>query len=259
MIATENRAVDCLPPDVLASSKYTFDSFPTFDVPKPIKRRNVCTIDLHDTFDNFVIACHQGNATKVEQYLKTADYEPNKSDFFGWTPLHAACAGFNFYIIRLLLEHGEDPASMDKRGNSAFQVMIKWNRVDQELVSDYRSTFRSMMKHAKAKHGDDIVNRVFDNQETCLHTAINKAEQAAVDILLDLGADIFKLNSVGSSPLSEARILAHDKPEKFDSIFRMIRTKIPRSSSVHHHSSIGDSMRKFTRRNSSLASTRIAE
>jgi len=237
MIATENRAVDCLPPDVLASSKYTFDSFPTFDVPKPIKRRNVCTIDLHDTFDNFVIACHQGNATKVEQYLKTADYEPNKSDFFGWTPLHAACAGFNFYIIRLLLEHGEDPASMDKRGNSAFQVM----------------------KHAKAKHGDDIVNRVFDNQETCLHTAINKAEQAAVDILLDLGADIFKLNSVGSSPLSEARILAHDKPEKFDSIFRMIRTKIPRSSSVHHHSSIGDSMRKFTRRNSSLASTRIAE
>ena len=118
---------------------------------------------------------------KVEQYLKTADYEPNKSDFFGWTPLHAACAGFNFYIIRLLLEHGEDPASMDKRGNSAFQVMIKWNRVDQELVSDYRSTFRSMMKHAKAKHGDDIVNRVFDNQETCLHTAINKAEQAAVD------------------------------------------------------------------------------
>ena len=66
-----------------------------------------------------------------------------------------------------------------------------------------------MMKSAKLKHGVDVVNRVFDNQETCLHTAINKAEQAAVDsketlnflkitflVLLDLGADIFKLNSV---------------------------------------------------------------
>ena len=38
-----------------------------------------------------------------------------------------------------------------------------------------------MMKSAKLKHGVDVVNRVFDNQETCLHTAINKAEQAAVD------------------------------------------------------------------------------
>ena len=34
---------------------------------------------------------------------------------------------------------------------------------------------------ARKIHGDEVVNRVFDNQETCLHTAINKAEQSAVD------------------------------------------------------------------------------
>jgi len=176
MIVTER-----LPPAALASSNYTFVDVPTFDDEKLTTKKNSCFIELGNDFDDFVIACHAGNAVKVEEFLKQGIYEPNRADFFGWTPLHAACAGLNFYIIRLLLERGEDPASMDKRGNSAFQLMIKWNKVDQGLTSDYRSTFRLMMKMAKKIHGDEIVNRVFDNQETCLHTAINKAEQSAVD------------------------------------------------------------------------------
>ena len=58
----------------------------------------------------------------VERYLKLGVYTSNSYDFFGWTPLHGACAGLNFYIIKLLLDHSEDPASVDKRGNSTFQV-----------------------------------------------------------------------------------------------------------------------------------------
>ena len=88
--------------------------------------------------------------------MKTADYVSNSFDFFGWTPLHAACAGLNFYIIKLLLEHDEDPVTVDKRGNSTFQLMIKWNRIMKDLVADYRVTFRLMMKEAKHKYGNDI-------------------------------------------------------------------------------------------------------
>ena len=70
--------------------------------------------------------------------------------------MHAACAGLNFYIIKLLLEHDEDPVTVDKRGNSTFQLMIKWNRIMKDLQSDYRVTFRLMMKEAKHKYGNDI-------------------------------------------------------------------------------------------------------
>ena len=38
-----------------------------------------------------------------------------------------------------------------------------------------------MAKHAKKKHGNDVLNYLYGNKETCLHTAIYKAEQAAVD------------------------------------------------------------------------------
>jgi ankyrin repeat protein len=62
-----------------------------------------------------VIACHKGYAREVEKYIKSNVYQKNIVDFFGWTPLHAACAGFHIYIINILLEKNEDPTFEDRR------------------------------------------------------------------------------------------------------------------------------------------------
>ena len=51
-----------LPPAALASSNYTFVEVPTFDDAKP--KKNNCFVQLGDDFDDFVIACHAGNAVK---------------------------------------------------------------------------------------------------------------------------------------------------------------------------------------------------
>ena len=59
--------------------------------------------------------------------------------------------------------------------------MIKWNKIERSLVQDYRTTFRLMMREAKSRYGTDIINKVFENGETCLHTAVNKAEETSVE------------------------------------------------------------------------------
>lgn len=34
----------------------------------------------------------------VDKYLKSPKYSPNQTDFFGWTGLHAACAGCHLHL-----------------------------------------------------------------------------------------------------------------------------------------------------------------
>ena len=79
--------------------------------------------------------------------------------------------------------------------------MIHWNKIERSLAADYRTTFRLMMREARywiicseslllivhkncifrSKYGTDIVIKIYDNGETCLHTAINKAEEASIE------------------------------------------------------------------------------
>ncbi|CBY06905.1 unnamed protein product [Oikopleura dioica] len=55
-------------------------------------------ISLNSPIDDFVIACHKGYMRDVDKYLKSPKYSPNQTDFFGWTGLHAACAGCHLHL-----------------------------------------------------------------------------------------------------------------------------------------------------------------
>ena len=96
---------------------------------------------------------------KVEKYLNSGKYRPNDKDFFGWTALHAACAGLHFYVIKILLEHDEDPTCTDRRGNSAIQLMILWNRIGKDIYQSYRDTLRLMIKKARELYGKNVINK----------------------------------------------------------------------------------------------------
>ena len=137
--------------------------------------------------------------------MNSGKYRPNDKDFFGWTALHAACAGLHFYVIKILLEHDEDPTCTDRRGNSAIQLMILWNRIGKDIYQSYRDTLRLMIKKARELYGKNVINKeriyeiqilighqnciligqnskkLFDNGETILHTAVIKAEEASVE------------------------------------------------------------------------------
>merc|ERR1712235_20361 len=126
------------------------------------------SVTLHCPFQDFVIACHSGCVNKVEKYLNSGKYRPNDKDFFGWTALHAACAGLHFYVIKILLEHDEDPTCTDRRGNSAIQLMILWNRIGKDIYQSYRDILRLMIKKARELYGKNVINKLFDNGETIL-------------------------------------------------------------------------------------------
>jgi len=59
--------------------------------------------------------------------------------------------------------------------------MILWNRIGKDIYQSYRDTLRLMIKKARELYGKNVINKLFDNGETILHTAVIKAEEASVE------------------------------------------------------------------------------
>ena len=136
--------------------------------------------------------------------------------------------GFHNYIIQILLEKEEDPTVTCKRKNCALQLLLKWNYILEDDISDYKRTLRLLIGKMQELHGDEIINKIFPNGDTCLHTAgknqgsatrratqpgnlkcnktlficyyetayltflVKRAELTTVKILIEHGADIFQ-------------------------------------------------------------------
>lgn len=123
-------------------------------------------------------------------------FKPNQHDFFGWTPLHAACAGFNLSIIKTLIEKKEDPTLADKRGNCPLQLLLKWNSmVEDDGIADYKFTVKAMLHAKQDKYGRKIVNKVYPNGDTCLHTAGKNAFKNWYNVEFKYNGDVFSKTS----------------------------------------------------------------
>ena len=59
--------------------------------------------------------------------------------------------------------------------------MILWNRIGKDIYDAYRETVRLLLKKSRDIYGKDIINKIHDNGETLLHTAVNKGDQASVE------------------------------------------------------------------------------
>ena len=80
-------------------------------------------------------------------------------------------SGFHNYIIQILLEKQEDPTVTCKRKNCALQLLLKWNYVCEDDISDYKRTLKLLIGKMQELHGEKIINKIFPNGDTCLHTA----------------------------------------------------------------------------------------
>jgi len=86
---------------------------------------------------------------------------------------------------------------------------------------DYKATEQS-----REIYGKDIINKIHDNGETLLHTAVNKGDKASVDILLDFGSDIFATNSNGEEAIVLITRLVSQNSKKYNSTFKLFQTKL---------------------------------
>ncbi|KAL6614834.1 hypothetical protein ACP70R_037104 [Stipagrostis hirtigluma subsp. patula] len=171
-------------------------------------------------------AVTRGDDFLLHQLLKRG-LDPNESDNNGHTALHLAASSGNEQCVRLLLDYGADPNARDSEGKvPLWEAMCeKHDAVVQLLVesgADLSSGDTALYacvaieeKNTELlediiRYGGDI-NRPMKDGTTALHRAVCDGNIEMVELLLENGADIDKLDNNGWTPRALADQQGHDE------------------------------------------------
>ncbi|MDR2398109.1 MAG: ankyrin repeat domain-containing protein, partial [Spirochaetaceae bacterium] len=139
----------------------------------------------------------------------------------GKTPLHLAVEEDRITYIPLLLDYKSDVFSVDNDRTTPFEKALQEHHtllpalITPETVVQNDSSGNTLLHITIQKRGDikfielildkkALVNARNKEGDTSLHLAVRQNDQAAGEILLSRGADIFAPNSKGESPLYQA-------------------------------------------------------
>ena len=172
-------------------------------------------------------------------------------------PLHFAAEGHDMAVIRLLVEHGAqtvagevDDHDLDIIGWATAFDYLKPNRevVDYLLAHGARHTMSSAVATGDttairtiAAEFPDALNKAMDrtnHRRRPLHLAVVKNQLAALDTLLELGADVEATDVAGLTPLDQAALQGE----------REMAERL-----VAHHARIGVAAAIFLERHADLA------
>lgn len=134
------------------------------------------------------LAAKRGN---VEEVLKLLDEDPgsvNRQDYFGYAPLHMAALYGNANVAELLIDRG---ANIELKDNHGMRPLHKASRNGQYDVA------LLLLKHGAEVDAPDI------HQNTPLGWAI-PGPANMVALLLEHGADPWKKDDLGESPMQKA-------------------------------------------------------
>jgi len=140
-----------------------------------------------------------GNVEAVRAQLNTEDniinarYNDRRREF-GATALHVACRNNKVDVIRVLLENGADPNSVDDFGQTPLiELMLMENDGNVSAAIELL-----------LEHGADI-NAKDDEDTTALMYACLSKNKNAVDVLLENRADIHLRDNTGKTALQIAQ------------------------------------------------------
>ncbi|MDR2797375.1 MAG: ankyrin repeat domain-containing protein [Treponema sp.] len=139
----------------------------------------------------------------------------------GKTPLHLAVEEDRITYIPLLLEYKSDIFSVDNDRVTPFEKALQEHHtllptlITAQTVLQNDSSGNTLLHITVQKRGDikfielildkkALVNARNKEGDTSLHLAVRQNDQAAGELLLSRGADIFAPNSKGESPLYQA-------------------------------------------------------
>jgi ankyrin repeat protein len=114
----------------------------------------------------------------------------------GDTALHAAAAGYRVQIVEFLLEAGADPKAA---GNHRRSQPLHY-AADGRPGKDCWSSEPQLKTIKRLLAAGAEVNAADANGATSLHRAVRTRSSAAVQLLLDSGADPTRKNKPGSTP-----------------------------------------------------------
>ncbi|MBP7190674.1 MAG: ankyrin repeat domain-containing protein, partial [Rickettsiaceae bacterium] len=175
------------------------------------------------------IACLNGH-TKTAEFLITM-YEANVNlpNSTGRTPLHLACAKGHTEVLDLLMKHGANVDQSDKNGMTALHIayakgdteiaklLIETYGANPNLPDNngltplYDACLNGHTKTAEFLIKECGVNPNFSDNagRTLLHIACAKGHTEVVDLLMKLGANLYRLNNKERTPLDVACVNGH--------------------------------------------------
>jgi ankyrin repeat protein len=139
--------------------------------------------EIHD-------AAKAGNLEQVKQLLAGDRALINTTDEFGRTPLHWACRGVHFEVVKYLVENGADVSAVDVNGIVPLSSVA--SRAHLEAV-----TFL-------IDNGARLNDRDKISEFTALHYAALKGQAEVARLLVDRGADVEARDIHESTPLHVA-------------------------------------------------------
>jgi ankyrin repeat protein len=127
----------------------------------------------------------------------------DRQDIFGRTPLHYAASMKLVGAVALLVESGADPGQTDDEGRTALHHLANplYHPHTHEPLDGVLENERLRIVLAGRIRDVDQFNRVDNTGSTALHLAAGSASDAAVTLLIGLGADPSLPDREGSTPL----------------------------------------------------------
>ncbi|GJM93728.1 hypothetical protein PR202_ga10311 [Eleusine coracana subsp. coracana] len=169
-------------------------------------------------------AVNRGDDFLLHQLLKRG-LDPNESDNNGHTALHIAASKGNEQCVKHLLDYGADPNARDSEGKvPLWEAMCEKNEAVVQLLVQNGADLSSgdtalyaciaieennseLLKDIIRYGGD--VNRPLKDGSTPLHKAVCDGNIQMVQLLLEQGADIDKLDNNGWTPRALAEQQGH--------------------------------------------------
>ncbi|XP_039765470.1 histone-lysine N-methyltransferase EHMT2 isoform X2 [Pararge aegeria] len=161
------------------------------------------------------LAAHHGSAAVCSLLLQCGGAQVDARDQGGWTPLVRAAENKHQEVVKLLLDHGADPAASDNEGNMA----VHWCA----LSGDARCL--ALLLRA-APH---TLNAPNAHTDTPLHVAAREGHHACVVILLAHGAKTDLENSAGELPMEISAGQCRDAINLNMQMTLAVKHKIPRN------------------------------
>jgi excisionase family DNA binding protein len=146
-------------------------------------------------------AAYEGNTVQVQSLIEEG-VNVNEKDASGRTALMIAANRGHTYVVQLLLECGADVNATDNNGLTAIQAAE--SRGFQRIVSMLR-------KFSAAPSNPEAVSSLKSGgtQRLTLHRAVDEGDFAALNSLIDAGADVNARSSDEWTPLMLATIKGH--------------------------------------------------
>ena len=175
--------------------------------------------EVHNSNHALHIAVEEGHIQTV-QLLVDCGADVNVLNEYGQTPLHTAAGGERDCpeLCSILLEHNAKVDTVDKDGNQPLHLACKRRHTATVHVllshgADVTALNKWQRKPLHLANESVLKSYRVHNGNHAVHTVVEKGHIQTVQLLVDCGADVNKLNEYGQTPLHTAAGGEKDCPE----------------------------------------------